>query len=104
MRISDWSSDVCSSDLRHGMQRAQVVAQPPAVGHADFRPAGLQYQYLGADAARIGHDEANQPAEQGAAEGQAGQIGRASCRERGCQYVSISVVAVALKKKIKQRE
>src|SRR3546814_19379693 len=27
------------------------------------------------------------------------QIGRASCRERGCQYVSSSVVAVTLKKK-----
>src|SRR3546814_15135467 len=26
------------------------------------------------------------------------EIGRASCRERVCQYVSISVVAVALKK------
>src|SRR3546814_19902922 len=26
------------------------------------------------------------------------QIGRASCRERGCQYVSISVVAVSLNK------
>src|SRR3546814_14564924 len=28
-----------------------------------------------------------------------GQIGRASCRERVCQYVCISVVAVSLKKK-----
>src|SRR3546814_17025442 len=28
-----------------------------------------------------------------------GKIGRASCRERVCQYVSISVVAGALKKK-----
>src|SRR3546814_13822938 len=28
------------------------------------------------------------------------QIGRASCRERVCQYGSISVVAVSLKKKI----
>src|SRR3546814_11567229 len=28
-----------------------------------------------------------------------GEIGRASCRERVCQYVSISVVAVSLKKK-----
>src|SRR3546814_14218237 len=28
------------------------------------------------------------------------KIGRASCRERVCQYVSISVVAVALKKKL----
>src|SRR3546814_18409821 len=27
------------------------------------------------------------------------QIGRASCRERVCQYVEISVVAVSLKKK-----
>src|SRR3546814_10925661 len=27
------------------------------------------------------------------------EIGRASCRERVCQYVEISVVAVALKKK-----
>src|SRR3546814_9257644 len=30
---------------------------------------------------------------------QALEIGRASCRERVCQYVSISVVAVSLKKK-----
>src|SRR3546814_11424678 len=29
------------------------------------------------------------------------QIGRESCRERVCQYVSISVVAVPLKKKIR---
>src|SRR3546814_20569143 len=28
-----------------------------------------------------------------------GQIGRESCRERGCQYVSISVVAGSIKKK-----
>src|SRR3546814_14312668 len=28
-----------------------------------------------------------------------GQIGRASCRERGCQYVLILVVAGSLKKK-----
>src|SRR3546814_15326328 len=29
------------------------------------------------------------------------EIGRPSCRERGCQYVYISVVAVSLKKKKK---
>src|SRR3546814_12559036 len=29
------------------------------------------------------------------------QIGRASCRERVCQYVSLSVVAVSLKKQYK---
>src|SRR3546814_16462550 len=32
------------------------------------------------------------------------KIGRASCRERVCQYVSISVVAVYLKKKKKKKE
>src|SRR3546814_16001265 len=32
------------------------------------------------------------------------QIGRASCRERVCQYVSISVVAVSLKKKKKRAQ
>src|SRR3546814_18680270 len=31
----------------------------------------------------------------------ASKIGRASCRERVCQYVSVSVVAVSLKKKYK---
>src|SRR3546814_15950894 len=39
-------------------------------------------------------------AQQGAATGQTvitAEIGRASCRERVCQYVSISVVAVSLK-------
>src|SRR3546814_13511071 len=32
------------------------------------------------------------------------QIGRASCRERVCQYVYISVVAVSLKKKKNKRQ
>src|SRR3546814_12327385 len=32
----------------------------------------------------------------------ADQIGRASCRERVCQYVEFSVVAVSLKKKTKE--
>src|SRR3546814_19904158 len=31
------------------------------------------------------------------------QIGRASCRERVCQYVWISVVAVSLKKKLRSQ-
>src|SRR3546814_13478329 len=36
--------------------------------------------------------------------GAQGQIGRASCRERVCQYVEISVVAVSLKKKSTQKQ
>src|SRR3546814_13608634 len=38
----------------------------------------------------------------GAASGS--EIGRASCRERVCQYVSISVVAVSLKNKKESKE
>src|SRR3546814_958704 len=30
MRISDWSSDVCSSDLQHAARRARVGAAPAA--------------------------------------------------------------------------
>src|SRR3546814_17353945 len=77
MRISDWSSDVCSSDLL-GVDR---IAAP----HDD--EVGLHHLL------RIG-----------AAPRAAGEIGRASCRERVCQYVSISVVAVSLKKNIKKNK
>src|SRR3546814_10948425 len=33
-----------------------------------------------------------------------GEIGRASCRERVCQYVEVSVVAVSFQKKQKQQK
>src|SRR3546814_16980548 len=34
MRISDWSSDVCSSDL-HGLLRSGLLSRPGAVQHAE---------------------------------------------------------------------
>src|SRR3546814_16877913 len=94
MRISDWSSDVCSSDL------ITLEANPSSVEagrFADFRAAGVNRVSLGVqalddDALRFlgrRHDLAAALTE----------IGRASCRERVCQSVSISVVAVSLKKK-----
>src|SRR3546814_2512168 len=43
MRISDWSSDVCSSDLRH-RERFFLV-----VGHKDEGDAGLRLQALQLD-------------------------------------------------------
>src|SRR3712207_9520910 len=69
----DWSSDVCSSDLRRRVD-AEVVGEPGAGGG-------------------VGGE-----AERGAVRGAAGEIGRASCRER----VEISEVAVSLKKKIRK--
>src|SRR3546814_12685588 len=107
MRISDWSSDVCSSDLR-------VARGPPRHEDGEFAlnrhellhqqrhaSAGtLLHQRVGgfgvrehppaaavvAAALRLRH---NGPAE----------LGSASVRERVCQYVSISVGAVSLKTK-----
>src|SRR3546814_2266647 len=67
MRISDWSSDVCSSDLleyAHGLifaniwQQDRIAIIDPADGTV------LSWIELGAL-----------------------EIGRASCRERVCQYV-----------------
>src|SRR3546814_7413699 len=86
MRISDWSSDVCSSDLQAGGQ---------LVGHA--RGSGpteqlIEHRHRVAGRATAGPHH----------EGQCGrldrdalllaqlteiEIGRASCRERVCQYV-----------------
>src|SRR3546814_7908082 len=67
MRISDWSSDVCSSDLWRAYHRSR-----PDRPDALRRPgsgAGRRLQWRAGALRR--HQE----------------IGRASCRERVCQYV-----------------
>src|SRR3546814_10090749 len=78
MRISDWSSDVCSSDLKDSLaaQSGQAVLQIIAV-----EPDGkiLGRIMLGGDTEGR-HDIAG-------GKDAADQIGRASCRERVCQYV-----------------
>src|SRR3546814_19036478 len=84
MRISDWSSDVCSSDL---LASARPLHHPRrrgrgcAAGGGD--PPFRIWPRPDRDRPRIRSD--------------GDEIGRASCRERVCQYVSISVVAVSLK-------
>src|SRR3546814_2897712 len=73
LRISDWSSDVCSSDL------GAIVGMPAGkrLGlEAKARPCLLQSQ------AEIHGLVDEQPLGEADA-----QIGRASCRERVCQYV-----------------
>src|SRR3546814_1484556 len=61
MRISDWSSDVCSSDLRFAHGRA---ADPEFASYLGF-----------ANTVSRGQCARKQ------------QSGRASCRDRVCQYV-----------------
>src|SRR3546814_14259120 len=105
MRISDWSSDVCSSDLIQGIDETRCQAQGDThrIGlHMSAPPQHHEY------AAAYGKNRSQPPARPGRFTGdgnlkQAGpdwtEIGRASGRERGCQYVEIPVVAVSLKKK-----
>src|SRR3546814_18408998 len=94
MRISDWSSDVCSSDLQFQGAVREAVRIPVAMSPL------LQLPVIGAAIAPgraigiITADSGNLTTEFMAQE-----IGRASCRERVCAYVWISVVAVSLKKK-----
>src|SRR3546814_11168881 len=127
MRMSDWSADVCSSDLRppaceqaggvgcgrirspagkdggvkagervcHGGFLRDVLASrqkpvPPSTGKSRPRAAtGLPCRCIGFQMADISPRRKDPGPE----------IGRASCRVRVCQYVSISVVAVPIKKK-----
>src|SRR3546814_19614889 len=83
MRISDWSSDVCSSDL---YALDAEAAQPPThlAGRQRGERAGQHPAWVVA---------AGEPAVRDA------EIGRASCRESVWQYVWISVVAGSLTNK-----
>src|SRR3546814_1295442 len=80
MRISDWSSDVCSSDLTS----AWIIGRS-ALHHVDI------FNRDGPTVAEIGDKDCK--ADGGLArrhrqhEHREHQIGRASCRERVCQYV-----------------
>src|SRR3546814_8459788 len=77
LRISDWSSDVCSSDLE-----AEICSRcsDPALGRS-----GLMQVKAAAGGQR--HPAAMTAAERSILIIQGHQIGRASCRERVCQYV-----------------
>src|SRR3546814_15661034 len=105
MRISDWSSDVCSSDLplvhpvEHiGEQRlaalhmvGQIMVE--MVAHRIFdQPRRLR---TGQPVLRLALEL--RVADEDRQHDLRREIGRASCRERVCQYVYISVVAVSLK-------
>src|SRR3546814_18610413 len=92
MRIRDWSSDVCSSDLHSSVSdrkhrasgllvlyRLYMSHQEVCLGGSDFDDPALAAQPIHRDRKSV-------------------------VRERVCQYVSISVVAVSLKKKHKRKK
>src|SRR3546814_17579421 len=121
MRISDWSSDVCSSDLsdRQDVAVEGVTGVAGADCHRDRLRQGRQggarqegergpvadegRQHTGA--ARLwGRDRTGRRLDRADDIGlrldpAGGELGRASCRGRVSQYVLNSVVAGSLKKK-----
>src|SRR3546814_20611599 len=113
MRISDWISDVCSSDLAD-LEESDPRDQPRA---QQLAGAGRLARALrrGAAAPRPARAPADRAGDHRGARAPSGgfpprlraprqEIGRASCRDRVCQYDEISVVAVSLKKKIQDHK
>src|SRR3546814_5006649 len=94
MRISDWSSDVCSSDLfalefplmSHALRRLTclLLLLVPAIAWAQERP--LELDIIGGNAAALPIAVVPMPY-QGSAT--APEIGCESLSERLCQYVEI---------------
>src|SRR3546814_4972567 len=82
MRISDWSSDVCSSDLPHLVGRELAVEQR---GNGGFAGSQLRFQPRRGPRQPV-QDRGQQRFAVGVEQRQR-KIGRASCRERVCQYV-----------------
>src|SRR3546814_9426334 len=84
MRISDWSSDVCSSDLAAvDRELREFVATVEA---AQVAP-DLLAEAVGVDQLVGADSHAVESLEQAEGRQFLDEIGRASCRERVCQYV-----------------
>src|SRR3546814_19010167 len=121
MRISDSSSDVCSSDLCAtlpvpvpsgeierfaGPAADAVLTQQEQNMSADRdSPVRSPHSGLSTDEAqrRLRQFGANALPDARATPNWRREIGRASCRERVCTYVSVLVVGVELKKKKKTK-
>src|SRR3546814_13187503 len=107
MRISDWSSDVCSSDLigcsrlrsrlllrlrgdRAVIKSVTFDCYDTLVAYTAGKHAAIRAIVVEQGAAEKGGDEA---------QAEAVKNGRAHCRERVSQYVGVSVVGDCFKKK-----
>src|SRR3546814_20928440 len=105
MRISDWSSDVCSSDLYDDRQRIAYQRRINLGNHVDdllhFKHHRINHaadRMPGVETHRHIQHARKHMLEQHAQQ-VSRQIGRASCRDRVCQTGKISGVAGPQKKK-----
>src|SRR3546814_12508373 len=94
MRISDWSSDVCSSDLiavAAALEAAAAQREADSASADVNLPEALRLFMVTRPLSRdvIGPSDAAERLQ---------VVGRGSCRESVCQYVEILVVAVSLNK------
>src|SRR3546814_7030416 len=108
MRISDWSSDVCSSDLEEAAERMRSGEGPAVIEAQVYRffhqngpypGSAFGYRTKEEEAAWRARDPLDLTASRmrdrrliddegvAALRARAQQIGRASCRERVCPYV-----------------
>src|SRR3546814_14004934 len=98
MRISDWSSDVCSSDLGGALRglAADVAGEQRGAVGIDQRQERMERaigvpQRIGAERLLAFRGLMHLPVEPDITPVAVGEerrkIGRASCRERVCQYV-----------------
>src|SRR3546814_11335357 len=111
MRISDWSSDVCSSDLGKilaRLRRRDVEARGADDGLRRIILGNEDRHVARADADRVGRMLGIEFPRQvrrgiGVEAHRHRVIGRESGRARGCKYGSISVVAGSLKTKKQEK-
>src|SRR3546814_19224617 len=103
MRISDWSSDVCSSDLQCPLCQGQAQDRRIRGGAKtiDLEAQREDLRQREVIDNRLQHVDAT--ADRREELGVHVKIGRAWCRERVGQYVSISVVAGRVKKQKQKR-
>src|SRR3546814_5991558 len=102
MRISDWSSDVCSSDLlRYGKgarspkccDRGIMRRSPPGASRWRRNTHGYGGRIFGSATRALGSSlplargDRRRTNEMNLIQTLEAEIGRASCRERVCQYV-----------------
>src|SRR3546814_8247982 len=86
MRISDWSSDVCSSDLLNQLSDIGRIKRRNGAGSDGLLAVVTDGRGFAGVIVTIKNEDATMSVRSGVI-AMLEEIGRASCRERGCQYV-----------------